>query len=141
MEREKSCGAVVYKVKKNGKLRYLVEHMRQGHTSLPKGHVEGDETEEETALREIREETNLAAEVDTGFRHVISYSPKEGVLKDVVFFVAKAEKGKLVQQESEVSSLEWLPYKKASAAMTYEADRETLALARDYLKQKKNPPD
>lgn len=53
---------------RNGTLYFLVEHMIQGHTSIPKGHVEGDETEEETAVREIREETGLKVKLDTAFQ-------------------------------------------------------------------------
>ena len=41
--------------------------------------VEGEETEEETAIREIREETNLEVRLDTVFRHDIWYSPNEGI--------------------------------------------------------------
>ena len=106
MIREKSCGAVVYKTEGNERF-YLIEHMAVGHLSLPKGHVENSETEAETALREIKEETNLDVELDTSFREVISYSPYHDCVKDVVFFVAKAKAGPLVNQESEVSLLEW----------------------------------
>ena len=67
MKKEKSCGAAVYKYE-NGKRLYLLEHMVQGHISLPKGHVEQNETETETAEREIREETNLTVKLDTNFR-------------------------------------------------------------------------
>ena len=135
MRKEKSCGAVVYREQGRERL-FLVEHMAQGHTSLPKGHVEGNETEEETALREIREETGLEVAADTGVRHVISYSPYEGVEKDVVFFVAKAGTDKVKNQESEVSGLAWLPFAEALEAMTYDTDRETLRKALAYLEGK-----
>ena len=87
MEYEKSSGAVVYKIR-YGQVFFLVEHMKLGHISIPKGHIEDDETEEEAAVREIREETNLEVKLDTVFRHDICYSPKEGVNKLVIFFVA-----------------------------------------------------
>lgn len=132
MKLEKSCGAVVYKMEENTPL-FLIEHMALGHTSIPKGHVEGNETEEETALREIREETNLEVDLDSGFRHTISYSPFEGIHKDVVFFIARAKTDLLINQESEVSALEWLPFEEAVAAMTYDTDKETLQAARKYL--------
>ena len=74
MKFEKSCGAVVYKAVSDVTL-FLIEHMALGHTSLPKGHMEEGETEEETAVREIKEETNLDVVLDTRFRHTISYSP------------------------------------------------------------------
>ena len=134
VRKEKSCGAVVYRRVASGP-EFLLEHMIQGHTSIPKGHVEGDETEEETALREIREETNLEVTLDTGFRHVITYSPGPAVVKDVVFFIAEAKPGRMVNQESEVTSLEWMPFDRALKALTHESDRETLRRARNYLEK------
>ena len=136
MKKEKSCGAVVYR-RREGNMEFLLEHMVQGHTSIPKGHVEAGETEEETARREIREETNLEVELDTAFRHVITYSPGTGIVKDVVFFIAEAKPGKMINQECEVTSLEWMPYDKALAALTHASDRETLTAAEKYLMNRK----
>ena len=133
--REKSCGAVVYR-REGDKLFFLLEHMVAGHTSMPKGHVEGNETEEETALREIREETGLNVALDTAFRQVISFSPSKGIVKDVVFFIAEAIPGQMVNQECEVTSLEWLPYDTAYRALTHQSDRETLRKAKEYLGRK-----
>ena len=129
---EKSCGAVVYKVE-NGTLYFLLEHMVQGHTSIPKGHVEGDETEAETALREIREETGLEVKLDTAFRHEVQYSPYEGIEKQVIFFAAELAGGEMKNQECEVSSLEWVPYDRAIEAVTYDTDKEVLTHAAEYL--------
>ena len=132
MKYEKSCGAVVYKEEQD-QIVFLIEHMAAGHTSIPKGHVEDGETEEQTAIREIKEETNLDVSLDTRFRHTISYDPYPGIHKDVVFFLAEAVSDSLINQECEVSALEWLPYEKAYAAMTYDTDKETLTLAREYI--------
>ena len=136
MKHEKSCGAVVYQYAE-GKPLFLIEHMALGHTSIPKGHVENGETEEETATREIKEETNLEVELDSRFRHTVSYSPAPGIQKEVVFFIARAVSEKLINQECEVSALEWLPYEEALAAMTYDTDRETLSEAMRYLETEK----
>lgn len=62
--REKSCGAVVYK-EDNGELKFLLVYQNNGHYSFPKGHMEEGETELETTIREIKEETNLDVDVDT----------------------------------------------------------------------------
>jgi 8-oxo-dGTP pyrophosphatase MutT (NUDIX family) len=132
MKYEKSCGAVVYRFQ-DGRLFFLVEHMIQGHTSIPKGHVEGNETEAETAVREIREETNLRVRLDTACRRETRYSPYEGIEKQVVFFAAEALSSDMKNQESEVSSLEWLPSEEAALAMTYDSDREVLSQAETYL--------
>ncbi len=135
MNKEKSCGAVVYRME-NGEPLFLIEHMVKGHVSIPKGHVEGDETEEQTALREIREETNLEVDLDTGFRFEDSYYPYEGIYKDVVYFVAKLRGGELKNQEAEVSKLEWLPFEKAVEAVTYDNIKEALTKANAYLMNK-----
>ena len=97
--------------------------MQLGHYSLVKGHVEGNETEVETALREIKEETHLDAIIDTGFRHRITYSPKPNVIKDVI------------AQEEEVKEIYFLKFNEALDILTYPSDKEILKLAENYLKK------
>ena len=130
---EKSCGAVIF-TEQDGKRLYLVELMRQGHSSICKGHVEGDETELQTAAREIMEETALTVEFIDGFRETIEYSPHEGRWKTVVFFLAKADSTLVTAQEEEVSAISWLPYEEALSTLTYSSDRETLKKAEDFLR-------
>ena len=108
MKREKSCGAVIFRQEDGGRY-YLVLKSTQGHWTLCKGHVEGDETERETAIREIREETGLAVGFVDGFREVIAYSPRPGVTKDVVFFLARARGGGSASQPEGVAGARVLP--------------------------------
>jgi len=133
MKKEKSCGAVLYKDVGDKRL-FLIEKMQMGHYSLVKGHVEGNETEEETALREIKEETSLDAILDTNFRNVITYSPFEGVIKDVVFFVGRITGGTPKEQECEVNKIYFLEYQDALDILTYDTDKNTLRKAKEYLK-------
>ena len=135
MKREKSCGAVVYAETGNGRL-YLVEKMLHGHYGLPKGHVEPGEIEKQTAEREILEETGLAVSVDTRFREVTSYSPAPGVMKDVVFFVARAGSTETTPQPTEVEAVFFLPLERALVRLTYESDREVIRRAEKYLNKK-----
>ena len=52
MKREKSCGALVYRVTPNGQKELLfIKHRHGTHWSFPKGHMEEGETEVQTALR------------------------------------------------------------------------------------------
>ena len=132
MIKEKSCGAVVYK-KEEGKIYVLIEEMKAGHYSIPKGHVENNETEIETALREIKEETNLEVNLDSNFREVVSYSPYEGCIKDVVFFVAEAKTFDMKEQLIEVTSLKWLEPVDAINILTFDSDKEVLRKALKYL--------
>lgn len=131
ISKEKSCGAVVYR--KESDVEFLILQHKKGHYSFPKGHVEDDETEVETAIREIKEETNLDVLIDDNFRFVSSYYPKFNVLKDVVFFVGEAKSFDIVVQEKEVSNARWYTYEEAFNLITYDRDKELLKEAYKYL--------
>lgn len=133
MEKEKSCGAVVAR-KKEDHIEILVIHQIQGHWCFPKGHVEGQETEEETAEREVLEETGLRVSLKNGFRTETSYSPKPGVMKQVVYFLATPEAGKEKIQESELTEEKWVSIAEAYAAITYENDKKILREAVRFIK-------
>ena len=129
---EKSCGAVIY-AEKDGRRLYLVELMQKGHRSICKGHVENDESERQTAEREILEETGLTVRFLDGFRETIEYSPYDGCMKTVVFFLAKADNTDVTVQEEEVREISWLPFEEALSALTFESDKETLRKAEHYI--------
>lgn len=129
---EKSCGAVIY-TEKDGRRLYLIELMQKGHRSICKGHVENDESERQTAEREILEETGLTVRFLDGFRETIEYSPYDGCMKTVVFFLAKADNTDVTVQEEEVREISWLPFEKALSALTFESDKETLRKAEHFL--------
>ena len=133
MIKEKSCGAVVYR-KTNDELQVLVIHQVQGHWCFPKGHVEDGEEEMETASREIMEETGLKVEYDDGFRETTSYSPKPGVMKKVVYFLARPAGGDESVQESEVTEMKWVRPVQAMAALTYADDARLLRKALRFIK-------
>ena len=105
MSYEKSCGAVVFR-KYHGNIELLlIKHVVGGHWSFPKGHVEPGETEEQTALREIKEETGIDVELNTSFREVVSYSPKRDTTKDVIYFLGKAKTFQYTPQEEEIAQI------------------------------------
>ena len=104
MKYEKSCGAIVIDDNK-----VLVIKHRAGHVGFPKGHVEDGETEVETAIREVKEETGIDIEVDTNYRYTTNYSPKEGVSKEVIFFLGKVIGGKIKPQYTEVDEVSFIP--------------------------------
>lgn len=90
MFHEKSCGAIVYR-KFHGNIEILlIKHVNSGHWSFPKGHIEIGETEYQTALREIKEETGIDVLIDTSFREIVSYSPKKDTNKVVVYFLGES---------------------------------------------------
>ncbi len=131
---EKSCGAVIV-YERWGEWFYLLERMVKGHVSLCKGHVENDESEHETAIREIREETGLEVELLDSFRESIQYSPFPGSVKTVVFFLARAAGMDTMAQPEEVKEILWLPEIDAVRALTYDSDRDILRKAAAFLRQ------
>lgn len=133
MKQEKSCGVIAYQTENGAPRVLLICHRYGGHWSFPKGHVEAGESEADTALRELREETGVEARLVPGYREVTTYSPARGVSKDVVFFVGKISGGRLRPQPEEVRTAVLLPYDEAAARLTYEADRALLEKARPYL--------
>lgn len=134
MNYEKSCGAVIYTVV-NGKRLYLVEIMQKGHTSFCKGHVEENESEHQTAAREIREETGLEVKFVEGFRQTIEYSPYRDCSKTVVFFLACADSTRVMVQEDEVREIEWLPFEEALEELTFDSTRDVLKQAEHFLNE------
>ena len=135
MLHEKSCGAIVYR-RFHGNIEILlIKHVNSGHWSFPKGHVEGDETELETARREIKEETGLDVILDQTFRETVSYSPRRDTQKIVVYFLALARNYDFVPQEEEIAEIRWVDIVRATRMLTYENDKTIVNKARAAIKQ------
>lgn len=136
MKKEKSCGAIILR-KNNKEIETLLLKHNAGHWAFAKGHVEGNETEEETARREIKEETNLEVDIDTNFRTSVVYSPMEGVEKEVVYFLAYKKDGEEKPQLEEISKIKWENLNNAINQVTFENDKEIIRKVQQYLENKK----
>lgn len=135
MIHEKSCGAIVYR-RFHGNIEILlIKHINSGHWSFPKGHVENSETEIETAIREIKEETNIDVIIDPTFRETVTYSPKRDTIKIVVYFLAKAKNVNFSPQEDEIAEVRWVDMAYATRLLTYENDKTIVAKAKNAIKQ------
>ena len=134
MLHEKSCGAIVYRRYHGNVEILLIKHVNSGHWSFPKGHVEGDETELETARREIKEETGLDVIIDQTFRETVSYSPKRDTQKVVVYFLALARNYDYVPQEEEIAEIRWVDIIRAPSMLTYENDKTIVNKARAAIR-------
>ena len=132
MKKEKSCGAVVVKKENNKYMVLLLKHL-QGHISFPKGHMEKGETCQQTALREIKEETNLDVNFFTDFRKVITYSPSNQVVKDVVYYLAQPINDKVVVQEDEIETFMWVELRDGLEVVTYDNDKQVLQAVISYI--------
>ena len=134
MNMERSCGAVVF-TRKDGTPLYLIVQEKHGSYSFPKGHVEGSETDMETACREIFEETGLKPVFLPGFCEEDEYdlSEKPGTRKHVVYFLAEYTKGVPVPRQGEIRGIRLLPYEGAMQYFAYENQRRVLAAAHAFL--------
>lgn len=133
MLHEKSCGAIVYRKYHGNTEILLIKHVNSGHWSFPKGHVEGDETEVETAKREIMEETGIDVILDPTFREIVTYSPKKDTQKNVVYFIAKAKNTDYVPQEEEIADIRWVEIGRAGQVLSYENDRSIVNKAKKFI--------
>lgn len=133
MNYEKSCGAIVYRKYHGNTEILLVRSIQSGHWSFPKGHVEEGETEEETARREIKEETGLDVLLDTGFRETVTFSPRRNTKKTVVYFVGMATSHDLIPQQEEISELKWHEIGQAVGVLTYENDKTIVNKAKAFI--------
>ena len=134
MNFEKSCGALVF-TREDGEIRYVIQRSLEGVYGFPKGHMEPGETEEETALREIREEAGLNVRLIPGYRETVEYPlpKKPGTMKRVVYFLAEYENQPLVPQPEEIMSAVLMAYEDAMVVLPYEYQKRMLARARDLL--------
>jgi bis(5'-nucleosidyl)-tetraphosphatase len=136
MLNEKSCGAVVYV--KNSEIKYLLLQYEAGHWDFVKGNVEEGESDQETTVRELKEETGIVdARFIDGFREKISYFYKRQgatVYKEVVFFLMEA-KSTDVKISFEHIAFDWLTYEDAIKKLTFKNAKDVLQKARVFLKK------
>lgn len=121
---EKSCGCII--TKQDTVL--LVKH-KQGHWDFPKGHIEEGETEKETAIREVKEETNLDVVIDSEKVYKIAYAPKKGIWKEVYFFLAHKIGGQEKPQLSEIAEVKWFSFEEAIHKITFANSKEVFRKA------------
>ena len=136
MIREKSCGAVVF-TKIDDEIKYLLISNLQGDIGFPKGHVEANETEEETALREVYEETKLKINLLKGFRETHEVTIRGGaedILKDIIYFLGFFENQEIFFQKEELSKVYLVNYKEANEILRSERLKQILEIADKYLK-------
>ncbi|MBR5741206.1 MAG: NUDIX domain-containing protein [Firmicutes bacterium] len=135
---EKSCGAVVFTETEDG-IRYLIVRGTSGNYSFPKGHIEANETEHETAAREIFEETGLRPVFLDGFRKTEEYPVrKNGLTKVVVYFLARFGGEEVVPHDEEVCGFWLMPFDEAYKTLRRESAREILKAADAFLRDRQD---
>ena len=132
---EKSCGAVV--VLTNTTPKYLLLHYEAGHWDFVKGNVEPKESEKDTVIRELQEETAIVkARFIDDFREKIEYFyRRQGttIHKEVIFFLMETHT-ETVKLSFEHVGFIWLDYQHAMDKLTFKNAKDVLRKAHKLLK-------
>lgn len=145
MIKEISVGAVVFR-KEDDSFKFLIlykkpsNHYRESW-DFPRGNIEKNETEEETARREIKEETGITdLNFIKGFREKIRFFYKRDgklVHKEIIYLLAKTEQEKVVLSY-EHNDYRWANFDEALNLLTHKSSKEILIKAMKFLKTSLN---
>ena len=135
---EVSAGGVVYRREDDGvDLALAARRTRRGQLAwgLAKGAIEQGESDEQAAVREVREETGLEAEVEADLGDIRYFYVWEGVRvrKRVHFFLMRATGGDVSEHDSEMEDVRWFPLKTAIKRAAYKGEREVIERAAKRL--------
>lgn len=138
MRFEFSAGGIVYKKEEDKLLILVAQHSQHHGWVFPKGLIEDKketksasakgfgETKEETALREVKEETGVIGKIlkpltPTVYWYVFE---KEKIRKTVYFFLMEYTAGDIKEHDFEMENVEWLPVDEVEKRLTYKSDKE-----------------
>ncbi|MGA2001145.1 MAG: NUDIX domain-containing protein [Terriglobales bacterium] len=148
MEREYSAGGVVLRPRQQRWWVAVIEPQGRRKApatvlALPKGNLDQGEKPEETAVREVREETGVEAALvaklsDIKYIYVRSWGNRQRVFKVVSFFLLRYRSGRIGQitpaMRHEVRQAMWLPMDEAAQKLSYRGERDVVKLAQEYVK-------
>ena len=133
-EYENSCGAIVFNENTE---KILLVKMHNGNWGFPKGHIENNETKEETAIREVHEETNVNIKIIPNFEREIKYIPNEKTIKKVTIFAGITQEEDVKIDTFEIEAFQWCTYEEALKLVTYKLQKDVLEKARKVFVKSK----
>ncbi|HYK91130.1 MAG TPA: NUDIX domain-containing protein [Acidobacteriota bacterium] len=110
--------------------------------ALPKGLVDPPEKPEQTAVREVREETGVTAAVvtklaDIKYSYIRSWGDRQRVFKIVSFYLLRYESGQIndlsPEMRIEVQEALWVPLDEVPQRLTYRSERDVVHRAKEYV--------
>ena len=127
-ERERSYGGVVVR---DGEVLVITPAGRSEVRTLPKGGAKAGESEEATALREVREETGVQARVVERLGKVEYWYRRGGrrIFKTVGFYLCDYVSGDTADHDHEVDDARWMPLERARTELSYPGERRIIERA------------
>src|SRR3989344_157452 len=118
---------------------FVTQHSKHKGWDFPKGHREIYESEEQTALREVEEETGVKAEIieRVGETKYFYYEEGEKVLKTVAFYLMKYVSEGEATTAFEVSGTKWLAPEKVESQLTFKDTKELWKKAKEKIENLK----
>lgn len=138
-KREISAGGVVYRRGDDGiEIVLASRRTRRGQLAwgLAKGGIEDEETMEQAAVREVREETGLFAEIEASLGETRYFYVWENVRirKTVHFFLMRYAGGDIDDRDDEMEEIRWFPLERALKRAAYRGERDVLVRAAELLR-------
>jgi 8-oxo-dGTP pyrophosphatase MutT (NUDIX family) len=136
MRREHSAGGVVVR-RFSGVWQFVAIRPleRDAIWTLPKGRIDGRETPEQAALREVREETGLRVALDQLLGDVQYWfrADEERIFKRVTYFLLMWQSGSPIPQAAEVEEVQWYNLEDALDVLSYPGERDIALQAAEVL--------
>lgn len=132
MKREYSAGGIVLN---NGKVLMIknaaLRDPKKAYWGFPKGHIDQGENSRDAALREIKEETKITAEIvgKLGESQYVFTRSGERIVKHVDYYLLRYKSGDVQAQELEVLEVKWFDPKEAMDQLSFKKDKEFLQQA------------
>ena len=138
MRQETSAGGIVYKIENDHVLILVSQHSAHHGWVFPKGHVgdkSKDESKEEAALREVKEETGVTGTILQPISPITYWYvfEKEKRHKTVWYFLMQYESGSIENHDYEMEKVEWLPIDEVEKRLTYEGDKKAWREAKGLI--------
>ncbi len=133
---EFSAGGVVYRKNEEGKLEILLIRVKN-RWSFPKGNIERGEPRDQAALREVKEETGVDAEIVEYLGEVDYWYSMElsRIHKFVYYYLMKYVGGEIVPQKEEIDEAKFVPFEEVENMLTYPTDKKIFERAVKALKK------
>ncbi|MBX7067312.1 MAG: NUDIX domain-containing protein [Parachlamydiales bacterium] len=129
MQKDESFGVIPLRRSKGFWEVFLIQHNRSGYWGFPKGHAEANETPEQAAFRELKEETNLELvsliQTEPLKEQYTFILDRRRVFKQVLYYIAEVG-GDIILQKGEIHDGGWFPFPEAIARVTHQEGKTLL---------------